>query len=58
MRHWASTDCHQLLGCARDQIRTSGVGIRLKRREGSKDEVAKQVDKQQVPLFREFDRDQ
>jgi hypothetical protein len=58
MRRWASTECHRLLGCARDQTRTSEVGIREKRREGSKDEVAKRVDKQQVPLFRESDRDQ
>jgi hypothetical protein len=41
-----------------DQTRASGVGIREKHHEGLKDEVAKQVDKQQVLLFGESDKDQ
>ena len=58
MRRLASTECHRFLGCVRDQTRTSGVGVREKRHEGSKDEAAKQVDKQQVLLSGESDKDQ
>ena len=58
MRRWASTECHQFPKHVMDQTRTSGVGIREKRHEGSKDEVAKRVDKQQVLLFGESNKDQ